>query len=89
MRYRLTDWAKQNVFEIYPLWRHRYPPGTTHNTEHVFSLLLPETLPIRVAPREHLRFIWLPWSQAAERCFSSSNRAAILELPLRLAWQSA
>ncbi|MES2353375.1 MAG: dihydroneopterin triphosphate diphosphatase [Pseudomonadota bacterium] len=84
-RYSLTDWAKQNVYDIYPIWQHRYPPGTTHNTEHVFGLSLPEKLPITVAPREHLGFIWLPWKEAAEKCFSSSNREAILELPQRLA----
>ena len=27
-----------NVYEIYPVWRHRYAPGVTHNTEHVFGL---------------------------------------------------
>jgi len=84
MRYPLTDWAKQNVYDIYPIWLHRYPPGTTHNTEHVFSLSLPDKLPIIVSPREHLGFIWLPWKEAAEKCFSSSNRDAILELPQRL-----
>lgn len=83
-RYELSDWHKQNVYEIYPVWRHRYPPGTTHNTEHVFGLMLPEPLPVRVAPREHLGFMWLPWHEAAAKCFSWSNREAILELPRRL-----
>ena len=36
-RYELVDWGKQNVYEIYPHWRHRYAPGVTHNTEHVFG----------------------------------------------------
>jgi dATP pyrophosphohydrolase len=84
-RYPLTDWIKQNVYEIYPIWRHRYPPGTTHNTEHVFGLLLPDRLSVTVAPREHLGFLWLPWKEAAEKCFSWSNRDAILDLPERLA----
>jgi dATP pyrophosphohydrolase len=85
MQYRFTDWRKQNTYEIYPLWRHRYSPGTTHNVEHVFGLLLPATLPVIIAPREHLGFIWLRWKEAAEKCFSWSNREAILELPQRLA----
>jgi dATP pyrophosphohydrolase len=34
-----------------------------------------------VAPREHLRFLWLPWEEAAGRCFSWSNTAAIRQLP--------
>ncbi|MBA2689296.1 MAG: dihydroneopterin triphosphate diphosphatase [Burkholderiales bacterium] len=82
-QYPPIDWVKQNSFEIYPIWRHRYSPGVTHNTEHVFGLLLPEPRPVAVAPREHLGFIWLPWQQAAEKCFSWSNREAILALPLR------
>lgn len=80
---RLTDWQKQNVYEIYPVWQHRYPPGTTHNTEHVFGLELPGRLPVRLSPREHLSYMWLPWREAAEKVFSPSNRAAILQLPER------
>ena len=58
------------------------PPGTTHNTEHVFGLEVPEPVPVTLAPREHLHIAWLPWREAAARCFSWSNRAAILMLPL-------
>jgi dATP pyrophosphohydrolase len=84
-RYELSDWNLQNVFEIYPVWRHRYAPGVTHNTEHVFGLRVPERLAVRVEPREHLAAQWLPWREAAERVFSWSNRKAILTLPERLA----
>ncbi len=79
----LTAWNLQNVFEIYSVWRHRFAAGVTHNTEHVFGLELPGRLPVRVAPREHLAAIWLPWQEAAERVFSWSNRRAILMLPAR------
>jgi dATP pyrophosphohydrolase len=79
----LVDWHMSNVFAIFPKWRGRYPPGTTHNTEHVFALALPAPVPVRLAPREHLRHEWLPWQDAAARCFSWSNRAAIDALPLR------
>lgn len=82
--YALTDWQSSNVYEIYPHWRHRYPPGITHNTEHVFSIQLPDTVAVRLAPREHLNFCWLPWQEAAEKVFSPSNRAAILQLPERV-----
>ena len=82
-RHRLTAWNLQNVYEIYPVWRHRYAPGVTHNTEHVFGLEVPERLPVRVAPREHLGAEWVPWREAAERVFSWSNRKAILLLPER------
>ncbi|HEX7466513.1 MAG TPA: dihydroneopterin triphosphate diphosphatase [Usitatibacter sp.] len=81
--YRLDAWNLVNVFEISPVWRHRYAPGVTHNTEHVFGLEVPGPLPVRVAPREHLAARWLPWNEAAERVFSWSNRKAILMLPDR------
>jgi dATP pyrophosphohydrolase len=79
----LEAWNLQNVYEIYPVWRHRYAPGVTHNTEHVFGLRLPGRVPVKVAPREHLAAEWLPWQEAAERVFSWSNRSAILKLPQR------
>lgn len=80
----LRDWNKQNIYEIYSVWRSRYAPGVTHNTEHVFGLTLPATLPVRLAPDEHNAFQWLPWQEAAAKVFSWSNRDAILELPARL-----
>ncbi len=82
-RFVLTDWQYTNEYDIYPKWRHRYPPGTTHNTEHVFGLELPEKLPVQLSPKEHLSYQWLPWQAAAEKVFSPSNRAAILQLPER------
>ena len=77
----LTDWQKQNEYEIYPHWRHRYAPGVTRNSEHVFGLTLAEKKLITIAPREHLQYVWLPWREAAEKVFSWSNREAILLLP--------
>lgn len=79
----LRDWGLQNVYEIYPVWRHRYAPGVTHNTEHVFGLQVPPQTPVRLSPREHVRYVWLPWREAADRCFSPSNAEAILQLPRR------
>jgi len=81
----LTDWQQENVYEIYPIWRHRYAPDVTHNTEHVFGLLLPDRVPVTLHPREHLQHVWLPVDKAAPLCFSWSNRAAILDLPRRMA----
>ena len=82
-RYLLEDWNLHNEFEIYPVWRHRYAPGITHNTEHAFSLRLPERLPVCIAPGEHTAFQWLAWREAAEKVFSWTNRQAILMLPER------
>jgi len=81
----LVDWEISNVYEIYPRWRHRYAPGTTHNTEHVFALPVPEPVAVTLDPREHRASVWLPWQEAAEKCFSWSNRDAIAMLPERAA----
>jgi dATP pyrophosphohydrolase len=77
----LRDWGLRNDYEIYPVWRARYAPGVTRNTEHVFGLTVPAATPVRLNPREHLRFGWWPWREAADRCFSPSNAEAILQLP--------
>jgi dihydroneopterin triphosphate diphosphatase len=77
----LRDWGLENVYEIYPRWRHRYAPGVSHNTERVFGLQVPANMPVRLAPLEHLAWQWLPYREAAERCFSPSNAEAVLHLP--------
>jgi len=84
-RYQLTDWHKQNQYDIYQRWRHRYASGVTRNTEHVFGLRVPAPLAVTLAPREHLRYEWLPWRAAADKVFSWSNAEAIRELPERIA----
>ena len=73
----LRRWNLAYTFEIYPQWRHRFVPGTTHNTEHVFSVRLPDRVPVVLSPSEHSASLWLPWSEAARKCFSWSNRDAI------------
>ena len=77
----LIDWGLENVYAIYPRWRHRYASGVTHNTERVFGLCVPPGTAVRLAPREHTAYLWLPWREAADRCFSPSNAEAILWLP--------
>jgi dihydroneopterin triphosphate diphosphatase len=79
----LVDWRRENRYEIYQRWRGRYAPGITHNTEHVFGLRVPGVVPVTLAAREHLQFMWVPWRDAADRVFSWSNAAAIRELPQR------
>jgi dATP pyrophosphohydrolase len=79
-QYLLTNCGIQNEYEIYEEWRWRYPPDVTHNTEHVFGLLVPEPVSVTVAPREHLNFAWVPWKDAVGKVFSPSNAEAILML---------
>lgn len=77
----LRDWGLTNHYEIYPAWRARYAPGVTRNTEHVFGLQVSGRVPVTLSPREHTAFQWLPWREAADKCFSPSNAEAILMLP--------
>ena len=73
----LRRWPLAYTFEIFPQWRHRFVPGTTHNTEHPFSLRLAERATVRLSAAEHGASLWLPWRNAAHKCFSWSNRDAI------------
>jgi dihydroneopterin triphosphate diphosphatase len=77
----LKDWGLENIYDIYPRWLHRYAPGVTRNTEHVYGLCVPDGTPVTLNPGEHTRYRWLPWREAADACFSPSNAEAILLLP--------
>ena len=83
LRYDLRDWGIENRFEIFKRHQSRYAPGVTHNTEHVFSLCVPEGVPVTLDPAEHLGCRWLPWREAAAITISWTNRDAILALPAR------
>ena len=77
----LHDWRLENVYDIYPRWRHRYATDVTRNTEHLFGLQVPTGTPVRLSPREHTDYQWLPYLEAAAACFSPSNAEACLLLP--------
>jgi len=81
--YKLEDWQLSQVYEIYPHWRFRYAPGVTENTEHVFGLELPSTLPVTLNPREHLEYAWVDWREAAKKVFSWTNVEALRALGTR------
>ena len=76
----LRDMHHQIQYEIYPDWRFRYAPGVTRNTEHWFALQVPDNTPVKLSPREHVAYEWLPFTEAAKKCFSPSNGEAILKL---------
>jgi dATP pyrophosphohydrolase len=77
----LHDWRLENVYDIYPRWRHRYVADVTRNTEHLFGLQVPTGTSVRLSPREHSDYQWLPYLEAAAACFSPSNAEACLLLP--------
>jgi dihydroneopterin triphosphate diphosphatase len=76
----LTDWKLENTYDIWPHYLHRYAPGVTRNTERVFGLCIPAQCQVKLAPREHVNQMWLPWQQAALKVRSASNEAAIARL---------
>lgn len=76
----LQNMHHQIEYEIYPEWRFRYAPGVNRNIEHWFALQVPDQTPIHLAPREHVAYQWLPFEEAAKKCFSPSNGEAILKL---------
>jgi len=78
--YDFQDWQVSNIYEIYPHWRYRYPEGVTENVEHQFGLMLPEPLPITLAPNEHVHYEWVDWREAAQRVFSWTNVDALKRL---------
>lgn len=76
----LSDAHWEHHYPIYPRYLHRYAPGTTHNTERVFDLRLPQPGDIQLSAREHTAWSWLPWQHAYEQVFSASNAWAIQRL---------
>ncbi len=66
-----------NRFPIHPAWRHRYAADVMENVEHVFSLVLDREPAVRLDPREHRAYRWLPAAEAMALASSSTDRAAI------------
>jgi dihydroneopterin triphosphate diphosphatase len=76
----LVDLDYANVFAIYPEFRHRYPPGTTHNREHCFALCVNEKFTPYLSPDEHTAFQWVPMKEAIMIVRSWSNVAAFRQV---------
>ncbi|MDP5040485.1 MAG: dihydroneopterin triphosphate diphosphatase, partial [Paraglaciecola sp.] len=70
-----VDCKQTNQYEIRPRWRHRYPPDVSTNTEYVFSVQVVNDQQIILT--EHSAFSWLPKTQAIEKVWSETNKAAI------------
>ncbi len=67
-------------FPILPAWRERYAPGVASNREHLWYLELPAREPIRLQPREHVAYEWLPLALAISKVSSWTNREALERL---------
>jgi dihydroneopterin triphosphate diphosphatase len=73
----LVDLGLRHTFAIAPAWRHRYAANVTENLEHAFALRIPTAVEIILDRAEHVRYEWLPVTDAVARATSASNCAAI------------
>lgn len=76
----LRDWERTHRYTIFPEWRYKYAPGIEENTEHAFTLELPNEVPIVINPLEHSEYCWLDFPTAYARATSWSNREFIYDL---------
>ena len=74
--YQLVDCQKINTYDIRDRWKHRYPPGTPYNTEHVFAVEVANNQSISLT--EHSAYFWLDKTSAIKKVWSDTNREAIL-----------
>ena len=73
--YQLIDCKKINTYDIRDRWKHRYPPGTPYNTEHVFAVEVANNHSINLT--EHSAYLWLDKTSAINKVWSDTNREAI------------
>ena len=75
---RLINCHYSQEFEIYSIWRERYPPGSVHNREHVFLLPLETCTEVTLDLREHSEYRWVVRTDAVKLATSHTNSEAIL-----------
>ncbi len=76
----LRDAGMTRQFPILPAWRSRYAPAVTANTEHEWTLELPERPAVTLNAAEHVAFDWLKIDEAIARVASWTNREALERL---------
>jgi dATP pyrophosphohydrolase len=73
----LVDLRHSTLFPIIRAWRERYAPNVCFNREYWFALVLDTRRLVRLNPREHAEYRWLPASSAWSLASSWTNRDAI------------
>lgn len=76
----LVDLHHCRLFPIVRAWRERYAPNVCFNREYWFALVLETRRLIRLNPREHAEYRWLPAGAASRLASSYTNGAAIRRL---------
>lgn len=79
---KLIDHQSYSEFEIAGAWRQRYHPEQTHNREHLFSIQLNSTVPIKLNADEHSSCVWLSADKAIAQATSRTNKQAIRDIVL-------
>lgn len=79
----LRDAGVAREFPILPAWRARYAPDVATNVEHLWHLELPARRNVRLQPREHVAYEWLPLELAIAKVASWTNREALEHLARR------
>lgn len=76
----LVNCQLEYSFPILPEWQHRYHPDVRENREYVYALRLSAPCKIRLNPNEHIKYEWLDYRSAIQRCSSWTNRQAIEQI---------
>ncbi len=82
----LKNWHTTHDFEIIDVMKRHFAPTVTHNKEHAFSIKLADRCEIVLNPKEHSRYVWLPFELAAEKMWSWTNRAMLQQIAIAEGW---
>ncbi len=74
----VKDWRRRFKFPILKSASFRYQQGVETNVEHVFSIQIPQIVPVSIQDSEHEQFQWLDLEAAAGCVWSWSNREALM-----------
>jgi dihydropteroate synthase len=73
---RLIDLHFTHAYSLNPEWLVNYPPGTTHNDEAAFAVMIAPDAEIRLDPGEHDACAWVTADEAQRRLSWHGNREA-------------
>jgi len=73
----LLDRQVNRRFEIFPQYRHKYPPHVRFNEEREFIAYVDQNSQVRIDPREHVAYRWVDLDEAINVCLSWSNQMAL------------
>lgn len=71
-------------FVIDPRWRNRFGPGVVENVEYEYRYRTADRVTIQMSSQEHSYNVWLPVSEAIDRVWSWTNKAALQQLQVTL-----